>query len=266
MRKGLVSRSILLLCCVPLLLVGGFLFDVAILLISLFSLYEFMKIKEEKKKLPNFIKFISYIIMTLMIFMNVENNLFVFAIDYRVLAGLFILFLIPTVLYHKKEKYSINDAFYMIGGILFLGISLSTLVIIREKSLNLLIYLLLISFITDIYSMVIGKLIGKRKLLEVISPNKTLEGMIGGVAFGVFIPTCYYYLFVSNDNPLYVIILITLFLSLLGQLGDLAFSAIKRYFSKKDFSDFIPGYGGLLDRLDSIIFVVLGFMFFMTII
>ena len=258
MKKGLLSRSILLLVCIPLLIIGGFLFDVAVLLISNVSLYEFMKIKEEKKKLPTFIKFISYVIMTLMILMNIDNNLFAFAIDYRILAALFILFLIPTVLYHNREKYSINDAFYMIGGIMFLGISLSTLVIIREKSLSLIVYLLLIPFI--------GKLIGKRKLLEVISPNKTLEGMIGGTVFGVIIPTIYYNLFVNSANPIYVIVLITLFLCILGQLGDLVFSAIKRYFSKKDFSDVLPGYGGILDRLDSIIFVVLGFMFFMTII
>ena len=99
-----------------------------------------------------------------------------------------------------------------------------------------------------------------------ISPNKTLEGMIGGTVFGVIIPTIYYNLFVNSANPIYVIVLITLFLCILGQLGDLVFSAIKRYFSKKDFSDVLPGYGGILDRLDSIIFVVLGFMFFMTII
>ena len=259
MKKGLLSRSILLLVCVPLLIIGGFLFDVAVLLISMFALYEFMKIKEEKKKLPAFIKFISYIIMTLMILMNIENNLFAFAIDYRVLSALFILFLIPTVLYHNREKYSINDAFYMIGGIMFLGISLSTLVIIREKSLALIVYLLLIPFVTDLYSLIIGKLIGKRKLLEVISPNKTLEGMIGGTVFGVLIPSIYYILFVNTTNPIYVIVLITLFLCILGQLGDLVFSAIKRYFSKKDFSNVIPGYGGVLDRLDS-------FMFFMTII
>ena len=103
MKKSLISRSILLLICVPLLIVGGFLFDVAVLLISIVSLYEFMKIKEEKKRLPAFIKFISYIIMTLMILMNIDNNLFAFAIDYRVLSALFILFLIPTVLYHDRE-------------------------------------------------------------------------------------------------------------------------------------------------------------------
>jgi phosphatidate cytidylyltransferase len=59
---------------------------------------------------------------------------------------------------------------------------------------------------------------------------------------------------------------VTLFLSVLGQLGDLTFSAIKRYFGKKDFSNIMPGHGGILDRLDSSIFVLLGFLFFTSII
>ena len=58
----------------------------------------------------------------------------------------------------------------------------------------------------------------------------------------------------------------SLFLSILGQYGDLVFSAIKRYYGKKDFSNIMPGHGGILDRFDSIIFVILGFMFFITLI
>ena len=57
-----------------------------------------------------------------------------------------------------------------------------------------------------------------------------------------------------------------MFLSVLGHLGDLCFSLIKRYFDKKDFSNLIPGHGGILDRFDSIIFILLGFMYFINII
>ena len=65
---------------------------------------------------------------------------------------------------------------------------------------------------------------------------------------------------------LIIVILMSLFLSILGQYGDLVFSAIKRYYGKKDFSNIMPGHGGILDRFDSIIFVILGFMFFITLI
>ena len=65
--------------------------------------------------------------------------------------------------------------------------------------------------------------------------------------------------------PLEIIIFVTLCLSLIGQLGDLVFSAIKRYYGVKDFSNLIPGHGGILDRLDSIIFIVLGFILFLAV-
>ena len=70
----------------------------------------------------------------------------------------------------------------------------------------------------------------------------------------------------NSKTSLIIVILMSLFLSILGQYGDLVFSAIKRYYGKKDFSNIMPGHGGILDRFDSIIFVILGFMFFITLI
>lgn len=266
MKTRVISATFMLLIFVPVLFIGGNAFGIGVYLISLLALREFLNIKNEKKYIPAFIKFISYILLTLLILVNSNVNEITFSIDYRVLAGLFISYLIPTVLYHNREKYSINDAFYLIGGILFLSISMSLLILIRNKSLALTIYLFLISIVTDTYAYFIGSLIGKHKLLESISPKKTLEGMIAGTVFGTFIGTVFYYLFVSNATPIYVIVLITLFLSVIGQFGDLVFSAIKRYFSKKDFSNMVPGHGGILDRMDSFIFIVLCFVFFITLI
>lgn len=266
MKQRVVSAMIIVILFIPFLLVGGQLFNLGVLIVSNLALQEFIKIKDEKKHIPSFIKFISYIMITLLILTNVQLKELTFAIDYRVLAALFITYLLPTVLYHDHEKYSINDAFYLIGGVLFLGISMSLFVLIREKSLALMIYLILVAVITDTYAYIVGCLIGKHKMLEVISPKKTWEGMIGGTVFGVLFGTVVFHLFVSKTLPIYAVVIITLFLSLLGQFGDLVFSNIKRYFGKKDFSNLIAGHGGILDRLDSIIFVLLGFMFFMILI
>ena len=76
----------------------------------------------------------------------------------------------------------------------------------------------------------------------------------------------FYVTVISQTTPVLYVVLASTFLSLLGQFGDLFFSAIKRYYGKKDFSNLIPGHGGVLDRIDSIIFVLLGFMFFISII
>ncbi len=102
-------------------------------------------------------------------------------------------------------------------------------------------------------------------MLEVISPKKTWEGFVGGTILGTFIAVMFYKTVINPEVILSNLILITLFLSIIGQLGDLFFSAIKRHYNKKDFSNIMPGHGGILDRLDSIIFVMLAFSLFINI-
>ena len=154
----------------------------------------------------------------------------------------------------------------MIGGVFFIGIAFHLLILYRNLGTQILLYLFLITVITDTFAYVTGKLIGQNKMIEHISPNKTWEGMIGGTLMGVIIPVYFYTSIINPEVPVFNAIVVTLFLSIVGQLGDLVFSAIKRYFGKKDFSNIMPGHGGVLDRLDSIIFVMLGYLFFLTII
>ena len=266
MKKRTISAIVALLIFIPIFIKGGFIFNAAIYILSMLGLKEFLDIKSIKKDLPAFISFISYIIMSLIVLFNTSGDTSVFKMDFRIIAGLFLVFLIPTVLYHDKEKYSINDAFFLIGGIFFLGSSFSLMIIIRDLSLNLIIYLFLITVITDSYAYLIGSLIGRHKLLESISPKKTMEGLVAGALAGTIIPAVFYLTVIDSTVPVYIILLVTLFLSVLGEFGDLFFSAIKRYFGKKDFSNLMPGHGGILDRFDSIIFVILGFIFFISII
>lgn len=266
MMERTISAIVALAIFIPIFILGGTIYNIAILILSVLALKEFLNIKQVKKELPAFITFISYVLLTLFVFTNITNKDILFSIDYRIIAGLFLVFTIPAVLYHDRSLYSIVDAFYLIGGIFFLGISFSLMILIRNIDLSLIIYLFLITVITDTYAYLTGRFIGKHKLLEEVSPKKTWEGTIGGTLIGTFVGTCFYITVVDPSQQMYVVILMTLFLSILGQFGDLFFSAIKRYYHKKDFSNIMPGHGGILDRLDSIIFVVLGFMFFISII
>lgn len=138
--------------------------------------------------------------------------------------------------------------------------------IIRNSSLSYFVYLILITILTDTYALFGGKLIGKHHMIKEISPSKTWEGALVGTAFATFASSVFYHTIINPDLNICYIILLSLLLSIISQFGDLLFSSIKRYFGKKDFSNLIPGHGGILDRLDSIIFVSLGFMFILSII
>ena len=266
MKKRILSAIVALIIFIPIIIDGGLIFRFAIYVLSILSVKELLDVKESKKEIPAFIKFISYIVISLLVLYNTRNNDLILSIDYKAVAALFVAFLIPSVLYHERNTYSINDAFFLIGSLFFLGTSFSLINIIRNIDLNLLIYLLLITIFTDSFAYIIGSLIGTKKLIPSVSPKKTIEGMVVGSIMGTFVAAMFYNTVIDSALNIGTLILITLFLSILGQFGDLVFSAIKRYFKTKDFSNIMPGHGGILDRLDSIIFVVLGFTFFISII
>lgn len=264
MKTRIISAIIALSIFIPIFIIGGTIFKIAIFILALLGLKEYLDVREKKKDFPIFIKVIAYFWLTLIFFeLNIDKS-FILKIDFRYLISLFLVLLFPIVLYHDRNKYNINDACYIIAGTLFLAISFALGILYRNTSLNLMIYLLLITILTDTFALITGRLIGKHKLLEVVSPNKTWEGFIGGSMIATF--TCtYFYITVINTNiSIYLIIGITLFLTIIGQLGDLFFSSIKRYYGVKDFSNLMPGHGGVLDRLDSIIFVMLTFSMFLN--
>jgi phosphatidate cytidylyltransferase len=265
MKTRLISAFIALLIFIPIITTGGSLFTFTIYLLSLLGLKELIDIKTTKKAMPELIKFILFILMTLMMFNNNQNAL-VLSLDLKYVAMLFLALLVPNIFYHDNDKYSINDAFFLIGSVFFLGIAFNLMIIMRNQGLMLFIYLFLITTFTDTYAYITGLLIGRHKLLESISPKKTIEGLIGGTIFGTVFASTFYVVVINPSVDLFAIYLVTFFLSILGQLGDLVFSSIKRYYGKKDFSNIMPGHGGVLDRLDSVIFVMLGFLFFIGII
>ena len=266
MKTRIISAIVALAIFIPIFIMGGIIFKIAVGILTLLGFKEFVDIKETKKVLPNFIKIMSYFLVLMIVFGIEMDDNFKILIDFRLLTGLCLCAFLPVVLYHEREKYSINDAYYIVTSVLFLGISMAFLILYRDMNLNVLIFLFLITIMTDSYAYFTGYLIGRHKLLEVISPKKTFEGLVGGTIVGVFISVVFYLTAINANVSLVNLVLITTFLSLVGQFGDLFFSAIKRYYGKKDFSNIMPGHGGVLDRLDSIIFVMLAYSFFITVI
>lgn len=245
---------------VSVLLVGALLGPKVFALVmtgaALLGLKELIDIKYEKKNIT-FIKSMSYVFLCLFLF----NNIF-YKVDIKVLIVLSILFLIiPIIFYNDRDKYNINDAFYYLGIIFFMAFSFMTIINMRTDSIYKCIYIFIISFITDTYAYIGGAFIGKHKFTE-ISPKKTIEGSVTGTLMGTFVGSMYYFTIIS-DMSLINTIVMSFILTILSEVGDLVFSSIKRYFGKKDYSNLIPGHGGILDRFDSVIFVSLGLMLIM---
>ena len=117
--------------------------------------------------------------------------------------------------------------------------------------------------VTDIFAMLGGKYFGKHKMCPKLSPKKTWEGAISGTLCGSVVGIVFYSLLVGNLT--FRVVIITILLSIVGQMGDLVMSKIKRENEIKDFSNIMPGHGGILDRIDSIIFVFLMYMFLLII-
>ncbi len=158
-----------------------------------------------------------------------------------------------------EMKTNFKDIAYTLLGILYIVLLIMFVAKINGmKNGNILIwYTILAAWGTDIFAYLVGKHFGKHKFSK-ISPKKSIEGCIGGMIGGVLLMLVYTYVVntVWAMNYSYITILIVgVILSILGQIGDFAASSIKRYVDIKDYSNLIPGHGGMLDRIDSLIFL-----------
>ena len=266
MKVRVISAIIMIAVFVPFLIIGEIPFAILMGVLGACGLYELMRVRESKKKFPIVLKVIAYFLVLAFSMYNINSIEFAYKFDYRVVAFIIFMFTSPMVFINDTKRYNLNDALFLIGSILFVGLSFNLIVITRNFDISYIIYLLLITTITDTFALITGMLIGKHKLCPDISPKKTIEGLIGGMLMGTFVATAFYYTVISSSISLVFLIIITAILCLVGQLGDLVFSSIKRYYGVKDFSNLIPGHGGILDRFDSLIFVTLAFIIFKGII
>lgn len=183
--------------------------------------------------------------------------------EYLTIAGIIAIPLLFLILFlHviiSEMKTNFKDIAYTLVGILYVVLLTGFLAQIngRENGNILVWYAIFAAWGTDIFAYFIGKHFGKHKFSKV-SPKKSIEGCIGGTIGGVAIMLIYTYVsntFWGMEYSYLAIGIIGIILSIIGQIGDFAASSIKRYVDIKDYSNLIPGHGGMLDRIDSLIFL-----------
>lgn len=257
MKKRIISALIMLLITVPIIYYGGVLFKIGISFVSLLALKEIIDLKKSHQPIPIFVELISAISLLFIVLADYDAYSIMFGITYKGIA-IMLLSLLSLTVFYKKDKYTTKDAFYLIGAILLLGAAFNTMILVRAFGLYKFCFLILIFILTDTFALFGGMLFGRHKLSPEISPKKTIEGSIVGSLIGTIGVSIFYHYLI---NPINLKVIVAIFiLTIIGQIGDLIFSKIKRENEIKDYSNLIPGHGGILDRLDSTIAIMLGYL------
>ncbi|THB73752.1 MAG: phosphatidate cytidylyltransferase [Desulfobacteraceae bacterium] len=185
-----------------------------------------------------------------------------FSGSWQVILSVFLLNLLALSL-SVLSKFSTNDNIIdmvakQVLGIVYVPLSLSLLVFIREMDHGMfwIIWLLIIIFANDTGAYYAGTYMGKRSLSPSISPNKTIEGSIGGIVASVIVGAVFNLLYFQEALLALKAIPCAAILAVAGQIGDLFESALKRAGGIKDSGKILPGHGGMLDRIDGLLFAI----------
>lgn len=241
------------------LLTGRAGFVLLTLVVSLKGVHEFLSIKRSQ-----FLKPSLFIILTLLTTSHYSflflgwKNFFLFIVPTMTFIFLPLYFLIHrTIRGLIKDLWRTQSAIMLcvyflsfIPGLFFLNDNPTALRKIDPEAAFL--FLFFVTEMNDVFQFIAGKIFGQHKIVPELSPNKTLEGFIGGAVLTLCLSLILAPLLLQVE--LWQSAVIGICISLSGMTGDLMFSAIKRTFEVKDFAETIPGHGGVLDRVDSLIF------------
>ncbi|MDR1150832.1 MAG: phosphatidate cytidylyltransferase [Clostridiales bacterium] len=245
MLKRILTGAIGFLIVSFVLFNSGIFLNISIFFCSMLGLKEIYQALSKKFL---YIHTIGYLISIVYLFFLINK---INTLKFIILFGLFTISILIFLVF-RNTKSNIQDCMITLFGVFYITFLLSFVILIRNKTNgNILIWLVFISsWGCDTFAYFTGKLFGKHKLTEKISPKKTIEGSIGGSLGVLLISWSFVYFF--NLNYLYI--LVCFIASIFSQFGDLAASAIKRNTSLKDYGIILPGHGGFLDRFDSVLF------------
>ena len=251
-KQRLISGIVLVIAAVAILYFGGFVTFLATSVISLIGLYELIRVIGREKSGLAVIVYTATILYYLLLLLGLEQHILPLM--------LLVLMLLAAVYVFAFPKYVISDVAICYFGLFYVSLMLSC--IYRIRVLNDGAYMIALVFLSawgnDTLAYCAGRLFGKHKMSPVLSPKKTVEGAIGGI-IGAGLLGALYGLWAGrvltvSYNPVPVFALACAIGGAISIIGDLTASAIKRNYDVKDYSNLIPGHGGILDRFDSIIF------------
>lgn len=256
--KRMMTAIVGLPLVIAVLVLGNkYIIDFLIAIVAIIGIYEYSKCCKGKAKV---ISWIGYLIAISIGFVHIIPSDILSSIATLGTPILLVILFLHTIISNMKINF--QDISYTLFGIYYICSFLVfipfTYGIEGEISGKVLIwYIMIASWGTDIFAYIIGKNFGKHYFSK-ISPNKTIEGCVAGTIASVIISVIYTFFinkYLGYDISYIAIIIIGFILSLIGQIGDFSASVIKRYLEVKDFSELFPGHGGIIDRIDSVMFI-----------
>ena len=254
MKQRIITAIFAFAFFIPLVIIGGPIFTIGIYLIASIGLYELLRMREIQ--LFSVEGIVTWLALAVLLMPTSLAERVTETIGYTKIEMAFaivLILLIYTVI--VKNKFTFDHAAFAVLGVLYVGIGFYYLIETRMSGIQFVLYALMVIWTTDSGAYFIGRKLGKRKLWPEISPNKTIEGFIGGIISAILFACIFQYFYPLTSSYL-ILIAVTIVASVIGQLGDLVESALKRHFDVKDSGKILPGHGGILDRFDSLLFVL----------
>lgn len=256
MKQRVITAIVFVLLLIPIIFFGDLPFRILIYGFATIGLVELLKMR--KLAVASFPGVVSIILLWILLEVPQElfNSNFYETIGMTksefTLLGVLIL-LAYTVL--VKNIFTFDDAGFLLLSVIYVGMGFYYFILTRQVGAEFIFFVIFLIWATDTGAFFFGKFMGKRKLWPKISPKKTIEGSIGGVILAIIVGVSFQ-LIVPVNSSMIIVILVSILVSIGGQIGDLVESAFKRHYSVKDSGRLLPGHGGVLDRFDSLIFVL----------
>ena len=257
--KRILTSVIGLPLVVLILIIGNkYIVDILMMIVAIICMKEYFTVIEKVAHPVKAIGYLSTIIIALVSVLS--DEIIMTVVTFSIPVILLILFLKVII---TNMDTTFKDVAYTFLGIFYITFFIMFLSLIRglENGIIILGYTIIVAWSTDIFAYLTGKKIGKHHFSQV-SPKKTVEGCIGGIIGAVLISLLYVYItntyldFNLEVSNIYVFVaIISLVLSIISQIGDFVASSIKRFANMKDYGNLLPGHGGMLDRIDSLIFI-----------
>lgn len=254
MKQRIITGVVAAAVFIPFVIYGNWPFTVLVYALAAIGLFEILRMKGISIfSIPGIIGVLSLfaILMPKALAGKVLEITSYSKIEFIMIAAL--LLLIYAVL--MKNHFTFDDVAFVLLGAFYVGVGFYYLIETRNAGLQFIIYALLVVWATDSGAYFTGRKLGKNKLWPEISPNKTIEGFVGGIVIAVIF-ACIMELIYPFEASWMMLIIVTIISSIFGQMGDLVESAIKRHYGVKDSGNILPGHGGILDRFDSLLFVL----------